>query len=226
MKKRAVSCARQQALIFDVRAPVCFKASCGALPAIQTLLQFPTSLRSFLMHAAIVPLLPAGAPHRSLPARSSPLLPALLVPIPVSNFWPRQFTSYTASLRSPHPTWLLLPRPTQPSTHKLEECTYVVTAHTSKDQREILVIAIVHTLVGAGALDEAGLTTDLGGDFVVAQTGCTGQFIPCTSDDRSQCTDPARTRNRLVAMYGVLFEVRLLSASRFLPLRLYTGRPA
>jgi hypothetical protein len=49
--------------------------------------------------------------------------------------------------------------------------THIVTAHTGKDQRKVLVITIVHALVGAGTLNETGLTTDLGGDFVVAQTG-------------------------------------------------------
>lgn len=53
-----------------------------------------------------------------------------------------------------------------------ETGSFQVDTHGTEDDGEVLLVAIVDTLVGnALLLDQASLSTNLGGDFVVGQTG-------------------------------------------------------
>jgi hypothetical protein len=45
-----------------------------------------------------------------------------------------------------------------------------VDTHSGEDDGEVVLVAVVDTLVGSWALDQTGLTTDLGGNLVVRQT--------------------------------------------------------
>jgi hypothetical protein len=46
-----------------------------------------------------------------------------------------------------------------------ESSSFHVDTHGGKDDREVVLVAVVDTLGSSGPLDQAGLTTDLGGDL-------------------------------------------------------------
>lgn len=52
-----------------------------------------------------------------------------------------------------------------------ETTSFQVDPHGCEDDREVVIVPVVDTLVVSWALDKTSLTTDLRGDFVVRETG-------------------------------------------------------